>query len=96
MTSLVEFAVPSATVASFSMCRILLCATATEASSVSGVAPVPVTVAVLTMAVPASSSACVTVMAGRVLPGLADIQQIVLVGVAGIEARRSEPAPRWS
>ena len=43
------------------MCRILLCATATEASSVSGVAPVPVTVAVLTMAVPASSSACVTV-----------------------------------
>ena len=29
-------------------------------SSVSGVAPVPVTVAVLTMAVPASSSACVT------------------------------------
>ena len=51
----------------------------------SGVAPVPVTVAVLTMVVPASSSACVTVMAGRVLPGLADIQQTVLVGVADIE-----------
>ena len=37
-----------------------LCATGTDASSVSEVAPVPVTVAVLTMAVPASSSACVT------------------------------------
>ena len=52
---------PPGTVASFSMCRTLLCATGTVASSVSGVAPVPVTVAVLTMAVPASSSACVTV-----------------------------------
>ena len=52
---------------------------------VSEVAPVPVTVAVLTMAVPASSSACVTVMAGRVLPGLGDVEQIVLVGVADIE-----------
>ena len=52
MTSPVEFAVPSATVASFSRCRILLCATGTEASSVSGAAPVPVTVAMLTMGVP--------------------------------------------
>ena len=43
------------------MCRILLCATGTEASSLSAVAPVPVTVAVLTMLAPASSSACVTV-----------------------------------
>ena len=60
MVSLVEFAVPSATVASFSMCRILLCTTATEASSVSWAAPSPVTVATLTMGVPASSSACVT------------------------------------
>ena len=60
MVSLVEFAVPSATVASFSMCRILLCATVTVASSRVRGRPVPVAVATLTRAAPASSSACVT------------------------------------
>ena len=35
-------------------------------------------------------------MAGRVLPGLADVEQVVLVGVAGIEPANQQPAPRWS
>ena len=96
MTSLVEFAVPSATVASFSMCRTLLCATGTEASSLSGVAPVPVTVAVLTMSRPGVQLGLRHLMAGRVLPGLGDVEQIVLVGVADIEAANQQPAPRWS
>ena len=68
------------------MCRILLCATGTVASSrVRGRPGAGHRRRVDDVAVPASSSACVTVMAGRVLPGLADIQQIVLVGVADIE-----------
>ena len=86
MTSLVEFAVPSATVASFSMCRILLCATATEASSRVRGRPGAGHRRRVDDGRPGVQLGLRHLMAGRVLPGLADIQQIVLVGVADIEA----------
>ena len=35
-------------------------------------------------------------VAGRVVPGLPDVEQIVRVGVAAVKAADQQPAPRWS
>ena len=67
------------------MCRILLCATGTEASSRVRGRPGAGHRRRVDDGCPGVELSLRHRVAGRVLPGLADIQQTVLVGVAGIE-----------